>query len=176
MNRSGYFTLVAAVGKNNELSLNGDLIWKFAKDLRNFKKYTLGQNIIMGRKTYESIGFPLPGRRTIVVTSQKGYPLPGDTDKTSSVSVESIEKAIELCGLMGGVVVGGAEICKAFMALSDDPNFAIDLYLTEIEAEAEADTFFPPVLSSKWFVVKKQDEVDDETGIKFSFVNYLSRK
>ncbi|HVB20188.1 MAG TPA: dihydrofolate reductase [Candidatus Paceibacterota bacterium] len=135
----GRISLIAAVGRNRELGKDGKLLWHIPEDMRRFKKLTTGHPIIMGRKTWESLSQqyrPLPGRTNIVVTRQIKYEAPGAT------IVNSLEAACVIAARVSGAneifVIGGGELYIAALAFADR------LYLTLVDATAEADTYFPP--------------------------------
>lgn len=151
-------TLIAAIGRNNELGCAGKLLWSIPEDMQHFKSYTMGKPIIMGRKTFISIGKPLSGRRNIVVSK-------GDIG-TLGVCAHSIESAlsIEHC-YEELVVIGGAEIYRQIIDRADK------LVITHVDAEATADTFFPPIDLTKWKINSTIDG-SDET-YKYKFVDYI---
>jgi dihydrofolate reductase len=131
-------TIIAAIGKNRELGLRGKLLWHIPDDLPRFKSFTIGHPVIMGRKTWESLPEkfrPLPGRTNIVVTRQAGYEAKGaivaDSLETARAAAARAEGAGEI------FVIGGGELYVAAL-----PH-ASRLYLTLVDAVAEADTFFP---------------------------------
>lgn len=135
-------SLIVAHGKNREIGKNNQLLWSISEDLKNFKRLTLHKTLLMGRKTYESIGKPLPGRETIVMSRQK------DWERPCLARVESVEQAIKLCQERGDqelVVCGGGEIYR--LALP----FVQKIYLSEVDAElGGADTFFPEIQDELW--------------------------
>ena len=125
--------MVVAIAKNNAIGKDNQLLWHLPKDLKHFKEITSGHTIIMGRKTYESVGKPLPNRRNIIITRQN------ITIEGCEV-VNSIEDALKLCAGEDEVfIVGGAEIYKQAMALTDR------IYLTIVHHEFEGDTYFPEI-------------------------------
>ena len=125
-------SMIAAVGKNNELGKGNDLIWHFREDMRFFKKTTTGHPVIMGRKTFESLPKALPNRRNIVITSDASYIAEG------AETVSSPEEALALAGDGEAFVIGGGSVYAALLEKCDK------LYLTEIDAVCpQADTFFP---------------------------------
>ena len=127
-------SIIAAIGKNRELGKNNDLIWRISADLKRVKALTTGHTIVMGRKTYESIGRPLPNRHNIVITRDTGFAAPGCT------VVHSLEDALKNAAEDENeiFIFGGAEIYRQALPLTDH------LYLTLIEAtDPNADTFFP---------------------------------
>ena len=152
--------LVAAVAKNGVIGAGGNLPWHLPEDLRHFKKLTLGHPVIMGRRTWESLGKPLPGRENIVISRRTGYEAPG-----ASVAA-SLEAAIALCaGEPVAFVIGGAEIYAAALPLADG------LVLTEIQMDYEGDTRFPEWNRKAWRVSQKETHTSGE-GVRFDFVLY----
>lgn len=125
-------SLIAAVTRNGVIGRDGDLVWRIPADLAHFKRVTMGHPIVMGRRTWESIGRPLPGRRNLVVTRNAGYLAPG------AETADSLATALRLCADSPEVfVVGGAEIYRQALPLAER------LWLTEIHADAEGDARFP---------------------------------
>lgn len=149
--------LIAAVGKNAELGRNNDLIWHLKEDMRYFKETTMGCVVVMGRKTYESIGKPLPGRENIVITSRE---INGVT--TVQNPKEILRKQEDI------FIIGGASIYEYFI------DYAEEIYLTEIDATEEAQVFFPKFDKSLYDreVIKASKEDD----ISFEFVVYRRKK
>ncbi len=132
-------TLVVAIARNGVIGRNNQLPWRLPDDLAYFKRVTMGRPVIMGRRTHESIGKPLPGRRNIVVTRNPGYSAPGCT------VVPSLEAAYRAAGDVEEVyVIGGTSLFEA--ALPD----AQRIHLTEVEADVEGDTYFPEFDRSLW--------------------------
>ncbi|WNB92944.1 dihydrofolate reductase [Bacillus sp. NEB1478] len=142
-------SFVVAMDENRAIGKDNDLPWYLPNDLKYFKKVTMGKPIVMGRKTYESIGKPLPGRENIVVTRDKQYQAEGTTVVHSVNEVLQID-AEEIC------VIGGAELFKLFLPKADR------LYITEIHETFEADTFFPPLNESEWQEVSRESGTVDE--------------
>lgn len=126
--------LVVAHGKNFEIGKDNKLLWHIPEDLKQFKSKTLGKTILMGRKTFESIGRPLPGRTTVVITSNKNWSYPGVATFPSVTSALSSLQKKETNEVL---VVGGGLIYKETISL------AHELWVTEIDYEGEADTYFP---------------------------------
>ena len=125
---------VAAIGKNRELGKNGKLIWNIAEDMKHFKEITSGHAVIMGRKTYESIGRPLPNRTNIIITRNSDFTAQG------CIVVQSIDEAISEAkkyDTQEVFIIGGGEIYKQAINLTNK------LYLTIVNESAQADTFFP---------------------------------
>jgi dihydrofolate reductase len=125
-------SLVAAIARNGGIGRGGQLLVRLPEDLRHFKRVTLGSPIVMGRKTWDSIGRPLPGRRNIVITRDAAWKAEG-ADRAGS-----LESALAMASPAAKVyVIGGAEIYRLALPLADE------LVLTEIDADYDADTFFP---------------------------------
>lgn len=152
-------TLIAAVGKNNELGKNNQLIWDIPGDLKFFREKTLHQIIVMGRKTFESIGRPLPKRENIVLTSQ-----PIENVQT----FQSIDKLLHDYQDKNLFIIGGESIYRSFIPLADV------IYLTEIQAEdKEADTYFPTF--DKTHYNKEVLSTHTENGITYQHCVYTRK-
>ncbi|BEV73658.1 MULTISPECIES: dihydrofolate reductase [unclassified Paludibacterium] len=153
-------TMVAAMAAGRVIGIENRLPWHLPEDLRHFKALTLGKPVIMGRKTYESIGRPLPGRRNIVVTRQADWQAQG-------VEVaHGIEQALALAGAVPEVcLIGGAELYAQALPWADC------LQLTEIELEISGDACFPEFLSQGWREVRREPQVSAD-GLHFAFVEY----
>lgn len=147
-------TIVAAVARNRVIGRDNDLPWRIPEDLRRFKELTMGGVLVMGRKTYESIGRPLPGRRTVVVSRNPDLEIEGVE------MAPSLEMALEIAGGDDVFVVGGGEIYRQAMGVADV------LEITEVDAEPEGDTFFPEIDPNVW------REVARTPGDGFAFVRY----
>ncbi len=160
-------SLIAAVANNQVIGNNNRLVWHLPADLRHFKKLTMGHTLIMGRKTYESIGKPLPGRKTIIITSQKAYKAAG------CIVAGSVEEAIKLVkGEKDVFVAGGAEIYEQTINLYHTRR----LYITRIFANFEGDTFFPQIDEEKWELLERVDyEADEKNPYPYSFLVYKKK-
>lgn len=156
---------VVVVDQNNGIGNNNQLLVHFPADLKRFKSITTGHSIIMGRKTFESMGRALPNRRNIVVSRQAGLMLPG-AEITSS-----IENAVALCEAEQEVfIIGGAEIFKQALPLLSR------IYLTRIHKSFQADTFFPEISSQQWKETEREDfERQETTPFEYSFLTYQKR-
>ncbi|OGJ59375.1 hypothetical protein A3D11_00485 [Candidatus Peribacteria bacterium RIFCSPHIGHO2_02_FULL_49_16] len=164
---------VVAIGKNRELGKGGKLLWHIPDDLKRFKQLTKGHPIIMGRKTFESIvgyvGGPLPGRTNIVVTRQFDKLMASDPiyQRGDVIVAHSLEEAIEIAKQQPGAdeihIGGGAELYKQAFPMIDK------LYLTIVDAEAEADAFFPEYADQ--FTKKVFEERREWNGMKYKFVD-----
>lgn len=167
-------SIIVAVAQNGAIGRNNELLWHISEDLKYFKGTTMGHPVIMGRKTYESVGRPLPGRRNIVLTrGELEIPQIKNPQTTSMEVVDSLEKVLEIAaGDEEFFIMGGGMLYNATFGLADK------LYITRIFAAAEdADTFFPDVNEEEW-IVEKEGEVlhDEENDIDFQFVVYKRKK
>jgi dihydrofolate reductase len=156
--------IVVAIAANNAIGKNNKLLWHLPKDLKHFKELTTGHTVIMGRKTYDSVGKPLPNRRNIVVTRQ-------NIQIDGCEVVNSLEAALELAkGEAELDIIGGAEIYKQVMPLT---NY---VYLTIVHQDFDADTFFPEIDYSKWQELNREDhEPDEKHAFPFSFITLKRR-
>ena len=141
-------TIIAAIGLNNELGKDNDLIWHLPADLKRFKKVTTGHAIIMGRKTFESIGKPLPNRRSIIITRNILY------KKEGCEVVHSLEDAIKLIqDQEHAFIIGGAQIYREAI----EKKLVDQLDITKVHQNFDADVFFPTLELSSW------EEISEET-------------
>ena len=134
-------SIIAALGRNRAIGYQNQLPWWLPADLQRFKQLTMGHHMLMGRKTFESIGHPLPGRTSIIITRQPDYKAEG------CLIVHSLEEAIALAQARGEqetFIIGGAAIYAQSLPLADR------MYLTWVEAEPEADAFFPVFDENAW--------------------------
>ena len=157
-------SIIAAVADENAIGKNNGLLWHISEDLKYFKKITLGHTVIMGRKTFESIGRPLPGRKNIVVSR-------------SPIAVPNVEQKADLEALLKSLsrkrkdeyfVIGGGSVYALAI------KYARRLYITRVYSKAEgADTFFPEIEESKWEILEKSEILhDEENNIDFQFITY----
>lgn len=153
-------SLLVAADEGNVIGKDNQLPWHLPNDLKYFKNLTWGLPIVMGRKTFESIGKPLPGRTNIVITRNKAYAADG------IVAVHTIEAALDIAQQKGAreiFVIGGAEIFNSVF------NQAHRIYLTRIHHRFEGDVFFPE-LNKDWQLVKKhQQQADDKNAYAHTF-------
>ncbi len=154
-------SLVVAAATNNAIGKDGKMPWHLPNDMKHFKNTTWGMPVVMGRKTFESLGKPLPGRKNIVISRQPGWKAEG------AVVVSSIEDALFLVketDAKEAMVIGGGEIYKTLF------EKAKRIYLTRVEAEPEADTYFPAIHPSQWRLVSQKDhEADEKNAYNHSF-------
>ena len=157
-------TIIAAIGKNNELGKDNDLIWYLPADLKRFKKLTSGHHIIMGRKTFESIGKPLPNRTSIIISRNPSYHVEG------CLTAKSLDEAISLAKDQEKLfIIGGAQIYKQAM----EQKIANQLEITLVHEAFEADAFFPEIKSEDWQEVAREDcKADENNTYTYSFVTY----
>lgn len=154
-------SLIAAMAKNRVIGRNNSLPWHLPEDLKYFKATTLGKPILMGRKTFESIGKPLPGRTSVVLTRNPGWSFDG------CLVVPSLDAALaQLADREEILVIGGAELYQQTLARADR------LYLTEIDADFEGDAWFPEFDRSQWQPISRQPHPDNGRGFGFDFVVY----
>lgn len=157
---------VVAVAENNVIGKDNQLVWHLPADLRHFKQLTMGHPIIMGRKTYASIGKPLPGRTSIIITRQADYKAEG------CIVVNSVKAAVAKAKELDeqACIIGGAEIYRQSMPYLDT------IYITKIHHTFEGDTFFPKLEEADWQKVSEEHhEPDEKNKYSFSFIE-LRRK
>lgn len=180
-------SIIAAIGKNNELGKENKLLWSLPRDMKHFREKTKGHPVIMGRKTFESIGRPLPNRRNIIITRDLNYL------RDSVDVVHSLEEALELLrtsppsplldkergarsesderGEVEIFIIGGAEIYKQTIARADK------LYITHLHAEfPEADSYFPFIDLDLWQKTKSEKfKKDEQNNFDLEFAEYLKK-
>jgi dihydrofolate reductase len=156
-------TLIVATDRNNGIGINNALPWRLPEDLAFFKRTTTGHPIIMGRKTFDSIGRPLPNRRNIVITRNP------DWHHAGVEAVSSLQAAAALVGEGEAFVIGGAQIYVEALAL------ARRLIVTEIDAEFACDAFFPPLDRSSWTETSRVAHHSAEQNFDYAFVIYQRR-
>lgn len=153
-------SLIVAMDKNGVIGRNGDLPWRLSSDLKYFKQITMGKPIIMGRKTHESIGRPLPGRENVIVTRDRDYLASGCTVLNSLECVYA--KYNHLDEIM---IMGGADLYQQTL------DRAERIYLTEVHADCKGDTYFPEFDRGLWQEVERQDfRADEKNEFDYSFV------
>jgi dihydrofolate reductase len=155
-------SIIAAMAGNRVIGRNNRLPWKLPADLKRFKTLTMGHYLLVGRKTYESIGRPLPGRTMVVITRQENY-------ASSGVCVaHSFEEALQMAaGNEEIFIAGGAQIYEQALPRADR------LYLTRIHGAFQGDTYFPRFDESKWRLISRTDrEADEENSYPCSFLLY----
>lgn len=158
-------SLIVAAADNDVIGRDGELPWRLADDLKHFRRITIGKPVIMGRRTWESIGRPLPGRHNIVITRRANTVAPGCT------VVDSAEAAIAAAGAAEELlVIGGAEIYSLFL-----PR-ARRIYMTRVHAEPDGDVRFPPVDWSAWSAADaERHSADAANDFDYTFITYTRR-
>ena len=149
------------MARNRVIGRDGRLPWRLPADLQRFKALTLGHHIIMGRHTWESIGRPLPGRVSIVVTRNPAY------SATGATVVNSLSDALMLAGDDSeAFVIGGGEMYREALPLADR------IYLTELHADYPGDAFFPPLASDEWRAAQSEHHPAQQDQPAWDFVVY----
>jgi dihydrofolate reductase len=157
-------SLIAAVSSNGVIGRDGGLPWYLPADLKHFKHTTMGHHLIIGRRTWEEVGTPLPGRTMVVVTRSRRFAPEG------AQVVRSVEQALELAVADDEPFIGGgAQIYR--IALARD---LVDrIYLTRIHAEVEGDTYFPEIDLDEWELISAEHhEADEKNEFEYSFLVY----
>ena len=156
-------SLIVATDRRNGIGINNTLPWRLPEDLAFFKRTTSGHAIIMGRKTFDSIGRPLPNRRNIVVTRNPDWTHEGVQ------RAGSLDEAVKLAGDGEVFVIGGAQIYVDAIRLADK------LIVTEIDADYDCDAFFPAIDPALWNEVLREAHQSADNGWNYSFVIYQRR-
>jgi dihydrofolate reductase len=153
-------SIIVAYSRNRVIGKDNQLPWRLPSDLAHFKRQTSGHPIIMGRKTWESLGRPLPNRHNIVI-SRKGI-----GDFTGATRVHSLEEAIAAAGpVEQAFIIGGSQLYEQSLPAVDE------VIATEIDADIEGDAFFAPLLQTEWVEYSREGQAP-ENGLPFSFVTY----
>jgi dihydrofolate reductase len=156
-------SLIVAYSRNRVIGKDNQLPWRLPSDLAHFKRQTLGKPIIMGRKTWLSLGRPLPGRTNIVVSRS------GSGDFTGAVLVSSLAAALEAAGQVPEVcIIGGAQLYREALPQVDS------IVATEIDADVSGDAFFPELAANQWVETNRQSQ-PPENGLAYDFVHYQRR-
>ena len=153
-------SIIVAADEHGGIGRDGGLPWHLPADLKRFKALTMGKPIVMGRKTWDSIGRPLPGRRSLVVSRQPGLAINGvEVFESLDAALQAASSAPETC------VIGGAEIYRQAL-----PRAAV-VHLTRVHASVQADTFFPPLDEAEWEEIAREDcPADDRHAYPYSFL------
>jgi dihydrofolate reductase len=159
----GKLSIIVAVAHDRVIGVNNTLPWHLPEDLKRFKALTMGHHIIMGRKTYDSLGRLLPGRTTVIVTRNKHYKVEG------ALVAHSLEDAVALCANDDEVfLIGGAELYQ------DGLKLASKLYMTEIELDVTGDAFFPEFSRAEWLETQREQHTSAQ-GLRFNYVTYMRK-
>ena len=160
-------SLIVAVAENNAIGKNNQLLWHLPNDLKFFKNTTWGMPVIMGRKTFEAVNKPLPGRFNIVISRQTDWKAEGTiaaTDLNDALQKAAATNCNEI------FVIGGGEIYKQSMEIADK------IYITRVHATLDGDTFFPEIDTDKWELVFEEFHTKDEKhDYDFTFLTYVKR-
>lgn len=162
-------SILVAMARNRVIGQNNKLPWHLPADLKHFKSLTMGKTIVMGRKTYESIGRPLPGRINIIITRQTNYEVPG------AIVVNAIEDALLVCEQTGTTndehfIIGGEELFRQTLGICQR------MYVTEIQKNFEGDTIFPEYDPGEWEETQREKYfADSDNTMEYHFV-ILARK
>lgn len=157
-------SFLLAMGLNREIGKDNKLPWRLPADLAYVKQLTMGHTLLMGRKTYESIGKPLPGRNNVIMTRDANYRPEG------CMVVHTVEEALAAYGDEELFVFGGAEIYRLFMPYADK------LYITRIAQSFAADTYFPELDGREWELVSSRQGVTDEKNPYTYYFEVYTRK
>lgn len=159
-------SIIVAMAKNRTIGVNNTLPWRCPEDLKHFKTLTMGHHMIMGRKTFDSIGKPLPGRTTVVVTRNHALRIDG------CVMAHSLQEAIAACAGDAEIfIVGGAELYAQALPLADT------LYLTEIQQDVAGDAHFPEFNLQEWQVVARESRSQESPQpLSYHFVTRQRHK
>jgi dihydrofolate reductase len=152
--------IIVATDLQRGIGVNNTLPWRLPEDLAHFKRTTSGHPIIMGRKTFDSIGRPLPGRRNIVITRDAGWQHDG------VVAVNSVDAAADLAGDTQAFIIGGAQIYAEML-----PRVS-RLIITEIGRAFDCDTFFPAINPNDWKEIAREKHHSEQNGFDYAFVTY----
>lgn len=159
-------SIIVATADNRVIGLKNDLPWHLSADLKRFKRLTMGHHLLMGRKTFEAIGRPLPGRSMVVIS--RGNPVLPEGVALAT----SLDEAIGLARSAGDTeafVAGGAQIYTLALPIADR------LYLTRIHRSFPGDAYFPEMQQDQWRLLERQDHVAEPGGVSYSFLNYERR-
>jgi len=157
-------SIVVAIDKAGGIGINNQLPWRLPEDLAHFKRVTTGHAIIMGRKTFESIGRPLPNRRNIVVTRNANW------EHENVHTAASLQEALRLVAGSPAFIIGGAQIFAESMDLADQ------LIVTEIDKTFECDTFFPLIEKDQWEETARELHYSEPNACDYAFVTYMRKK
>jgi dihydrofolate reductase len=160
--KKGKLAIIVAMARNRTIGINNTLPWRIPEDLKRFKSLTMGHHLIMGRKTFDSIGKPLPGRITVVVTRNEALKIEG------CIMAHSLEEAIKACAGDDEIfIVGGAELYALAMPWVET------IYLTEINLDVAGDTYFPEFDRTQWQeLAREQRSQESPQALEYHFVTY----
>lgn len=157
--------IVVAVARNGAIGKENDLLWHISADLKHFKALTSGHTVLMGRRTYDSLPKkPLPNRKHLILTSDEGYPVPEGGERLADLAAFEAYRAAHPAEDI--YVIGGGQVYRQLLPYTDR------LYLTEVRADFEADTFFPAIKAEEWRKTAEGGwQTDEQSGLTFRFVD-----
>lgn len=153
--------MIVAKSKNNVIGKDNQLIWNLPEDLRYFKEVTMGKTVVMGRKTYESIGKPLPGRKNVVLTRN-----PSQLEGEDVICVTSVDEIFKLAETEKVIIIGGEKVYEEFFDHCDI------LYATEIEKVVQGDAFFPQIKKKQWELISSVKGLESTRENHYEFKIY----
>jgi dihydrofolate reductase len=157
-------SIIVAVSKNGVIGVNNTLPWHLPEDLKRFKALTMGHHIVMGRKTFESLGRLLPGRTSVIVSRNRHYQVEG------AIVVASLEEAMNCCKDDDeAFLIGGAQMYQVGISLADK------LYITEVDVDVDGDAYMPEIDYSQWELQEKVEHISSN-GLKYCYLIYSSIK
>lgn len=159
-------SIIVAKAKNNVIGKDNQLIWHISEDLKRFKKLTSGHNIIMGRKTFESLGRVLPNRFHIVLSNDKKLEIDDRNVKVIN-DVSELQEYID--SDEENFVIGGASIYKLLLPISGK------LYITQIYEDFEGDTYFPEINQDEWKMIEKEEGQKNENDFRYEYITYIKK-
>lgn len=155
--------MIVAVANNGVIGVNNTLPWHLPEDLKRFRALTMGHHIIMGRKTYESLGRLLPGRTTVIVTRNRDYHVEG------AIVVHTLQQAMRFCQQDEELfLIGGAQLYQDGLSLVNK------LYITRVNLEVEGDAFLPEIDLNAWTLIEKKDHLS-ASGLSYSDLVYIRK-
>ena len=159
--------VIVAMARNGAIGKDNDLLWHISADLKRFKALTGGHTVLMGRRTYDSLPKkPLPNRKHLILTSDAGYPVPEGGQRLADVAACQAYFAAHPDEDI--FIIGGGQVYKQLLPYADR------LYLTEVQADFEADTFFPAIEAAHWRVTEEGVwTLDENSGLTYRFVDYI---
>ena len=159
--------VIVAMARNGAIGKDNDLLWHISADLKRFKALTGGHTVLMGRRTYDSLPKkPLPNRKHLILTSDAGYPVPEGGQRLADVA--ACQAYVAAHPDEDIFIIGGGQVYKQLLPYADR------LYLTEVQADFEADTFFPAIEAAQWHVTEEGAwTLDENSGLTYRFVDYI---
>jgi dihydrofolate reductase len=156
--------LVAAIAENSAIGKDNDLLWHLPEDLKHFKETTLGHTVVMGRKTFDSLGKPLPRRENWVVSRNENWQRPGVRSFTS------LKEALDSCTDEVCMILGGAQIYQQALKLADR------MELTHVHQSFDGDAFFPEFDESEWEITRQKKGNDEKSGLDYTFKTWVRKQ